>query len=370
MKKQNNIGKEMLKLQDELAQKYKYKPLSAELSDSYREKYRETVPDDLNMSGAKTPLYSIKGTQLCKAYDRIVIGDYGAFIEISPEDMILNNICVKKGQEYRVEDEQYSSRVKYHWLTAKDKSDVKIYYQQRTVTYADYKPNKYYISPFEVSTHSLDINQNKEQNYSDKKFNTVVINAFGGAGAGKSTACLHIVAELKKRGYVAEYVSEYAKDLVWDKDFAMLDGSLKNQSLILQEQIKRVDRLIGEVQFAVTDSPILLNGVYLKDCPEKPQYCADILEKFNSYNNFNFVVKRDTSKYEQEGRIHSLEESIAVDNEVETLLKNNNLYFGTYDHAHLDTVVNNAIKTHQRIEKSQLLNDEILDLTESEGLSR
>ena len=177
---------------------------------------------------------------------------------------------------------------------------------------------------------------------------TVVINAFGGAGAGKTTACLHIAAELKKRGYVAEYVPEYAKELVWDKNFELLDGSEKNQRIILNEQRKRLDRLIGQVDFVVTDAPLLLNGVYLKETDNKEEYCKKLLEDFNAYNNFNFVVKRDPANFEQEGRIHTLEESISVDVEVENLLKSNQLFFGKYDHSHLDDVVDNSIKTFQR----------------------
>ena len=40
-----------------------------------------------------------------------------------------------------------------------------------------------------------------------------VVNLYGGPGAGKSTAALQLVAELKKRGINADYVSEYAKEL-------------------------------------------------------------------------------------------------------------------------------------------------------------
>lgn len=46
----------------------------------------------------------------------------------------------------------YSERVKYQWFTARDRSDCKLYFQQKGVTYADYKPNKWYISPFEICT--------------------------------------------------------------------------------------------------------------------------------------------------------------------------------------------------------------------------
>ncbi len=178
--------------------------------------------------------------------------------------------------------------------------------------------------------------------------NTVVINAFGGAGAGKTTACLHIAAELKKRGYVAEYVPEYAKELVWDKNFALLDGSEESQRAILKEQEHRLSRLMGQVDFAVTDAPVLLNGIYLNDCPGKAEYCRRLLEKFNSYTNFNLVIQRDPSRYETEGRLQSLEESMAIDGSVTGMLRENGIYFGVYDHSKLDVIVSNAVRTHDR----------------------
>lgn len=36
------------------------------------------------------------------------------------------------------------------WLTAKDGSGVKIYFQKNTVSYADYRTGKLYVSPHEV----------------------------------------------------------------------------------------------------------------------------------------------------------------------------------------------------------------------------
>lgn len=82
--------------------------------------------------------------------DRIVIGDYGAFVEISPERILRNNLHCKEGQEYRFTDERYAKNVKYLWLTAADRSDCKIYLQKKRVDYADYVPGMYYISPYEV----------------------------------------------------------------------------------------------------------------------------------------------------------------------------------------------------------------------------
>lgn len=204
-----------------------------------------------------------------------------------------------------------------------------------------------------ISADNLDKSAALQKDLTGKPRETVVINAFGGAGAGKTTACMHIAAELKKKGFVAEYVPEYAKELVWDKNLEMLDGSEMHQRMILSEQSRRVERLVGQVDFVVTDAPTILNGVYLKDCDNKENYCKMLLDNFNTYNNFNFVVQRDTKKFEKEGRIHTLEESIAVDGEVEKLLKDNNLFYGKYDHAHLDIVVQNAIKTYERINGAQ-----------------
>ena len=42
------------------------------------------------------------------------------------------------------------NKVKYLWLTIKDNSCIKIYYQKKSVDYADYKPGMLYVSVHEV----------------------------------------------------------------------------------------------------------------------------------------------------------------------------------------------------------------------------
>lgn len=190
-----------------------------------------------------------------------------------------------------------------------------------------------------------DLPNNEKQSVSKK---TLVINAFGGPGAGKTTACLHIASELKKRGFVAEYVPEYAKELVWDKNFKMLDGSEEHQKMILAEQKKRLDRLIGQVDFIVTDAPVLLNSVYL-DSDNKESYDKALVELFNKYDNFNLEIVRDVGSFEQEGRIHNLEQSQQADNDIRKLLNENGIYYGTYSHSSLDKIADNAIVTHNKL---------------------
>jgi len=175
----------------------------------------------------------------------------------------------------------------------------------------------------------------------------VVINAFGGPGSGKSVSCMDICQQLKKLGYNAEYVQEYAKDLVYDENWDMLDGSPENQFEILKEQLRRVDRLYGTVDFIVTDSPVLLNSVYNKSL--SPQYDNMVTSLYKDFENFTYFVERDTSSYQQEGRIQNLEESQKIDEEIKQLLAEKEVYYGTYNHDTINKIVSNSIKTFNRI---------------------
>jgi len=95
--------------------------------------------------------------------------------------------------------------------------------------------------------------------------------------------------------------------------------------MILAEQKKRMDRLIGQVDFVVTDAPILLNSVYLNS-DDKSSYDEALVNLFKQYNNFNLEVIRDATTFEEEGRIHNLEQSQQADNDIRQLLNSNNIF--------------------------------------------
>lgn len=201
-------------------------------------------------------------------------------------------------------------------------------------------------------------------NVSDK--HTIVINAFAGPGAGKTTSCLEVAEKLKKQGFVTEYVQEYAKELVYDNNFIMLDGHYEHQFAILNEQMKRINRLYGKVDFIVTDSPILLNNTYLNEDKNTEVYSAysDSVNKlYGLYNNFNYFVERDTSVFEKEGRIHNLEQSIAIDNELKNMLHNNQIDFDVYTHATIDNIVRDSTIIYAK----QLINSYCQDEFDSEA---
>lgn len=142
----NTLGIEAI-----LADKYLYKKLPGDLSNKYRIFFRNNVPDFLHVSGGGM-LYTSNGSLICESYRRIVIGDYGAFVEFDkqPEN---TEFIVAPGQEYRINDERYSKNVKYIWLTIDDGSGIKIYHQKKKVAYADYLPGMYYVSVHEAFVH-------------------------------------------------------------------------------------------------------------------------------------------------------------------------------------------------------------------------
>lgn len=136
-----------LKIETKLAKKYRYSPLPKDLSEKYREFFTENIPSFLSLEGGGQ-LFTNNGTMLCDRYNRIVVGDYGAFVEfIKPA----STFVIAPGQEYRVNDKRYSKNVKYIWLTIDDGSNIKIYHQKKKVLYADYIRGAYYVSVHEVS---------------------------------------------------------------------------------------------------------------------------------------------------------------------------------------------------------------------------
>lgn len=124
-----------------------------------------------------------------------------------------------------------------------------------------------------------------------------VINFFGAPGAGKSTAALGLAYQLKRHWVNAEYVPEFAKDLVWRESAHLL----KHQLYVFAEQQLRLDCLEGKVDAAVSDSPLLLSSFYSpKDYPLP--FKQAVFEFFDTYNNTNIVVRR-SNQYVAAGRI-------------------------------------------------------------------
>lgn len=116
-----------------------YRKFKEEESNILREYYRSQLNIPLQDSFIFTP----NNLLLANGYNRIVIGDYGAYIECLSTQIVIENIRQRwPGKPNR--------SVKYIWMEPIDGSEVKIYYQKRKVDYADYIPKRYYFNPSEI----------------------------------------------------------------------------------------------------------------------------------------------------------------------------------------------------------------------------
>lgn len=147
------------------------------------------------------------------------------------------------------------------------------------------------------------------------KYETIVINFFGGPGTSKSITAADVYAKIRWAGINAEIALEYAKELVFAKDM----GKLQNQVYITGQQLQRLVRLNGQVEVIVCDSPLLLSTFYDKN---KSNALRDLcLEQFNKFNNINYFINRKDELFETEGRIHNLEESKKKDRQIKAFLE-------------------------------------------------
>ena len=76
---------------------------------------------------------------------------------------------------------------------------------------------------------------------------TFVINMFSGPGSGKSTLAAELYVYMKKKGYKVEFLQEYAKKLVWEKDYE----TLNNQQFVSYKYYKSILAMKGCVDFII-----------------------------------------------------------------------------------------------------------------------
>ena len=156
----------------------------------------------------------------------------------------------------------------------------------------------------------------------------VVINLFGGPGSGKSTTAAGLFFNMKidERIKSVELVTEFAKDMVYAGRTAELRD---NQLYITSKQYSRMQRLVGKVDYVITDSPLIQSIMYT---PEDyfNSFKQLVIEVYSSFTNLNVFINR-VKKYEQYGRDRTEEESNIISNNIMTLLDVNGINYITVD---------------------------------------
>lgn len=142
--------------------------------------------------------------------------------------------------------------------------------------------------------------------------NTLHIGLLAGPGVGKSTIAAQIFSELKWRGIDCELISEYAKQLVWEKSIP----KLANQIYVFAKQHNKQWTLDGKVDITVSDSPLILNLHYGSANPELTNLVLSETKKFRSL----YVYLKRQKEYNPNGRLQSLSEAQEIDQSILNLL--------------------------------------------------
>jgi hypothetical protein len=141
-----------------------------------------------------------------------------------------------------------------------------------------------------------------------------VINFFAGPGSGKSTCAAGVFTAMKHRDIKCELVTEYAKDMTYENRHL----TLSDQLYMLAKQNQRLKRLEGKVDYAITDSPLIMGLVYQVEGYYE-NFAPLVKEIFNSYDNVNFFIER-LKKYQTYGRNQTEEQAKGKDLEIIHLL--------------------------------------------------
>jgi hypothetical protein len=160
-----------------------------------------------------------------------------------------------------------------------------------------------------------------------RMYPTKVVNIIGGPGCDKSLFTSAIILYLNLHHKSVEQIPDFAKSLVWQKDYE----ALKNQYHIAQQQFRMLDLLDGQVQYLVTECSLPQIMYYNEHFPENICDIAktkkQILEWYKQHNNVNLMVERSDRKYVHTGRFQDEAQAKAVDQGLRTLLRREGIQF-------------------------------------------
>ncbi len=167
------------------------------------------------------------------------------------------------------------------------------------------------------------------------------INLFAGPGAGKSTTAAGLFNKMKLEKLEVELVTEFAKQLVWQRRHP----ELQDQMYVTANQNHRMNILKGQVDFCVTDSPLLLGLFYALDY-FPGTFHPFLLELFGSYDNVNVFIRR-VKDYNPNGRNQTEDEAREIDQAIINILQSYDIPFITVDgDVHAPHAIMDSLSAH------------------------
>ena len=164
-----------------------------------------------------------------------------------------------------------------------------------------------------------------------------------------STGADYVFSKLKLAGVDAEYVTEFAKDKVWEGS----KEAFKCQFYITGKQAFRISRCFGKVDVIVTDSPIRLGKIYA-DMIGRTQLGLACIEEADQYNGHTIDIFLERTKpYNPNGRNQSEMESREIDNIIKNMLDQQGVHYEIMsgDQSGYDRIVERVLQAVEQTRK-------------------
>jgi len=137
---------------------------------------------------------------------------------------------------------------------------------------------------------------------------TILINFFGGPGAGKTERSHELYLYMHSKKLSVTYVSEFASKLIHDGD----EDILKRDPLyVFATQCNWITEVMDNYNYVICDSPMAISAAYLKNYPFGEEELRKFIISFSKqFNNVNLLLRRGRYKFTTVGRIHTERERV------------------------------------------------------------
>ncbi len=169
------------------------------------------------------------------------------------------------------------------------------------------------------------------ENIEENKKKSIIIDIYGGPGSGKSSTAKMLSGLINSLGYTSETPEEYPKYLIHKEDFK----SLSNQIGIFSEHKLRIDSLLGKYDFIISDSPTLMQNIYIKDVYGKKDYkllrkLVKLEHQKHNDRRISFFLNRKHN-FKEIGRVQNEEQALEKSKQIKRYLIKNEVDFIEYD---------------------------------------
>lgn len=141
----------------------------------------------------------------------------------------------------------------------------------------------------------------------------IVVNLIGGPCCGKSTIASELFSRLKKMGIKCELNVEFIKDKIYQEENLIIN----DQILLFASQLFKIKTKLNKVDIVINDGSLLNNIIYNKE--NNKELNSLVIAEYFKFNNLDFFLERGTLPFENYGRIHTLDESLKLDQEIKDL---------------------------------------------------